>query len=610
MKYLFISPVVSRPDVMPLPGIPSLIGILEKNGIESEYLNLNGEYLRSLDIEEFIKYIKDLYDFLNREKYLSYPEYFQSAFVFMKERYDLKNLKWLKNSVKKIPGYLKLPLKEYYNYIYLNYFSSLNSYIRRLDFLSCCSHIFSSEVDFRVDIESILYIFNSPMNNLKKFYEKKVDEIIKSKPNIIGIQITVELDVLSGLFLGYLIKQKDKNIHINIGGNYFESYYKRIINLRDFFGIFFDSISIGDSTGTVLDLVNYQRGVLELKEVRNLVSYEDGKLQYKLNCKPNNIKELPYQSFKGYKREDYFLPELVLPVRATTTYSCYWGKCIFCSCSGIKEPYILLSVERFTDEIEYLSKKYNTKYFAFWDNAMPPQYIEKVADILIEKKLDIKYNFFARFEEEYTYELLKKLKRSGCMQIFWGLDSASPRVLEYINKGIKIENAENVLKYSHKAGICNFVYLILGHPTETTSELEENYNFVKRNYKYIDGIEPIKNVLLNNISVLTKNYGYYKKQINYSEEYKRYKEILAYRIKQKTKTMPDYSFLLVQYPTIYVSKYGRLRFKIINYLLYYYYNKHTNRYLKKLLDIYYQRELNKLYFIYIKGNKKSIHSII
>ena len=43
MLYLFLKPVIYASDIMPIPGIPSLIGVLENNGINCQYINLNAD---------------------------------------------------------------------------------------------------------------------------------------------------------------------------------------------------------------------------------------------------------------------------------------------------------------------------------------------------------------------------------------------------------------------------------------------------------------------------------------------------------------------------------------------------------------------------------------
>jgi len=225
----------------------------------------------------------------------------------------------------------------------------------------------------------------------------------------------------------------------------------------------------------------------------------------------NSICNLPFTEFNGYEKVNYIIPQFHLPIKAS--YGCYWHKCIFCMCSNSNITFTVMPVEKLVQEIEYLSKKYKTKHFYFWDNSLPPQYLSKMADLLIAKKLNITYSIYARFEKEFDLALLKKMKKSGCLLIYWGLDSASDHVLEYINKGITVDNAKRILKYSDKAKIANIVFIILGHPTETLEDINKTYNFSKEVKKNVQEVVIVPNCLFVEGSVLQANRNFYKKQI-------------------------------------------------------------------------------------------------
>lgn len=591
MKYLFIKPIVSVYSNVIFPGIPSLIGILESIGVECNYINLNFEYNDYLTKEEIIKHYNLLNNFYKTKEYLKYPSIFIPNFEKKIKKY-LKSLNWLKKNIDNFSFCKRLLKHPKYisSYDLYNYSLSFYMDIRALSLLLFCYFDFTK--NFSINTEDLLFLFECPLNNFKEFYEQQVDLIVEQAPDIIGIQVTQAGDILSSLYLAYLIKKKDKKIHINIGGNYFEECRHRIKNLKDLFEIFFDSISIGDSTKTAVELTKYVNNEISIEEVSNLLYVKNGELKFNEIKKYSSLNNLPFQSFTGYKKEDVLFPEYVLPIRATTTNSCYWGKCIFCTCSANDEPYRIMSVKRFTDEIEYLSKKYNTKYFMFWDNALPPKYLEKVADILIEKKLNIKYSLYARLEKEFTLEVLKKMKKSGCFLIHWGIDSASKSLAKYINKGIDIEAAKEVLKNSHNAGIYSFVYLIMGLPAETIEDVKENIDFIKKNKRNIDVLCIMPECLFLEGSIINDNYEYYRSKINQNEDYINERKKLLEDI---YKLYPDYTSY-TQHGYSFILKYGILMYKILRRKKFYL-RDNQNTFLKKLINIYHKTIYLKLWFL-------------
>ncbi len=580
MKYLFITPINEHYNLIPLIGIPSLISILENSGVECEHINLNAEFNKTLLHSNLKDYFNKLQSFYEQEEYNKLDFIDKSIFAKRKSKILIKIKKFNKYYKKIKP----ISSSKMYNYILFNYFSNFITKIKEENPLFLLGALYENKNDYEINTNFITSIFNISINNFKDFYNKKADEIINKNPNIVGIQILTPVELASALFLAYILKQKKPNIHINIGGSFFELTYKKITNLKDLFNNFFDSITIGEATQTVLDTVDYINHKKSIEEITNFLYIKDGEVKYNGCKKYNNLNQLPFQSFTGYKKEDYLLPELILPVRASLPSGCYWRKCIYCTCSDSKDPYRLMSVKRFTDEIEYLSKKYNTKYFAFWDNAFHPKYIEKVADILIKKNLKIKYTMYARLEKEFSYNLLKKLKKSGCVEIFWGLDTASNKMLKYINKGIDLCITKDIIKNSHKAGIFNYIYIILGYPTETIDDLNETFNFIKDNSSYIDYVDIGSEVLYIEGSIMNNNKSYYKNLTDTSEEFIKTKK----KIETDIKIMKKFSYqpIYCQWNFLYIAKYGIWKFKFVNSILYYY-RSCRNKFLKKLFNLYF-----------------------
>ena len=70
MLYLFLKPVIYASDIMPIPGIPSLIGVLENNGINCQYINLNADYLDYLDNNKILQEYNKFLSFCEKKEYI------------------------------------------------------------------------------------------------------------------------------------------------------------------------------------------------------------------------------------------------------------------------------------------------------------------------------------------------------------------------------------------------------------------------------------------------------------------------------------------------------------------------------------------------------------
>lgn len=559
MKYLLVNTPYYIAESAPTLGIPTLMGIMEENGIDSEFMDLNLEfikrYLSKDNISGYVDFLKNIY---KNYKSSDYPEFLKEEL----ERFS-KKIPYVTAKLNYMKKYIDFHVrvledkKLFYDeilFVYsdrfiketLNYFGLFDLYIANY-FISDVNSFRSNEenVNFTLNVSEMKLYFDSGLFWLKDFYEEKITEILDKKPSIVGISINSEIQLFSGLLLAYMLKKRS-DVYINIGGSFFGYYYRIIDNLKDILSEFCDSISINDNTVTVLQLVKYLEGENSIDNITNFIYKKDNEMKINLSNETRLISEWPYFSFKGYDLNEFFAPEVIMPIRASN--SCYWGKCIFCHCSASPHKYNIKSVEKFVDEIEYLSKKYNTKYFCFWDNAFPPEYLNRFADLIKERNIEISYSMYARLEDTFSNELIDKVKESGCKQIYWGLDSASQRVLDYIKKGITIENVVRILKYASSAGICNCVYLILGHPTETPEEMKEAEKFASLYKEYIDVLLIVPSVVFLEGSVLFENRDYYRSLVKSTEEERK---------KQKDKIVKLHNYY--RFSDLYISgTYGLL----------------------------------------------------
>ena len=124
--------------------------------------------------------------------------------------------------------------------------------------------------------------------------------------------------------------------------------------------------------------------------------------------------------------------------------------------------------------------------FLFADAALPPRYLDEFATKIIKQRIKIYFFMQNRLENAFDETLLKKLYKAGLRVCGWGLESASPKVLKKMNKGINIDSAQKILETAHSLGIFNRVNWIYNFPGETIDDFNLTYNFIKRNVKYAE----------------------------------------------------------------------------------------------------------------------------
>jgi radical SAM superfamily enzyme YgiQ (UPF0313 family) len=74
---------------------------------------------------------------------------------------------------------------------------------------------------------------------------------------------------------------------------------------------------------------------------------------------------------------------------------------------------------------------------------------------------------------------LRLMRRAGCWQIAYGIESGSQRILEVVKHEVRIERMRQTLRLTRAAGIRARGFLMLGHPTEGVDSLIETAAFLR-----------------------------------------------------------------------------------------------------------------------------------
>jgi len=143
-----------------------------------------------------------------------------------------------------------------------------------------------------------------------------------------------------------------------------------------------------------------------------------------------------------------------------------------------------------------LVEKYNIDGIIFADDNffIDKERIEKICDLLIKKKLNLKWgamcrcDYFARYSDEFV----AKLKKAGCESLYFGAESGSQRILDYMTKDIKREDIMICAKKSREHGIKAKFFFMMGFPTETVEDLHKTLDLINEIYKIIpETLHPI-----------------------------------------------------------------------------------------------------------------------
>lgn len=198
-----------------------------------------------------------------------------------------------------------------------------------------------------------------------------------------------------------------------------------------------------------------------------------------------NLDEFPIPSRKFFDLKKYIpTPNQYKRMPATnmiTGRGCTYSLCTFCfeSTSYVREKgYRRISVKRAIEEINYLQKEYGVREIIFWDDEflMGADWVEEFCDALIAQKIDIVWSCYGKVNFVKP-ERMEKMRKAGCWNIFFGLESGNQELLNFMKKGQTIDMIRNAVKWAHDAGLEVRGSFILGLPLETPEMGQKTVDF-------------------------------------------------------------------------------------------------------------------------------------
>lgn len=317
---------------------------------------------------------------------------------------------------------------------------------------------------------------NADMNMFLPYFEQKLGEKDFSVYSLINISITDLSQIVPGLTLARLLKEKT-DAKICLGGNYIYKIAPDLKKIPEIFSEYCDFFIVGDGEIASVELAEYMCGKRNIGDVHSLVyADENGSVITNKTAPLLDMDNIYYPDFDCFDFGKYLAPEPVLPVQFGK--GCYWSKCTFCDFYTGQQKFDMKSVSRAVDEVEFLVNKYGFRHFNFVDEAVPPAFYNAFATELIKRNLKIYYSSFVRLEKAFTADVLQNMYNSGARYMMWGYESESPRIMELMNKGIDLSERKRILADSAKAGIWNVVTFLLGFPTETDEELQSTIDVI------------------------------------------------------------------------------------------------------------------------------------
>ena len=319
-----------------------------------------------------------------------------------------------------------------------------------------------------------------------------LDKLRDTETGYIGLSVNFAGINFAGKLIK-LIKKHRPDIKIIVGGWGCVNTHMRAL----YDNHLIEAFVIGEGEETLLEILRRGTQSLERAPVAGAVFPSMPQGAYRPRQVIMDLDRLPWPKFQGFRLNEYGLR--MLPLFGSR--GCV-GSCSFCNDWPFSRPYRSRSARNIFEEIKYHVEYNRISDFHFKDLTCngDMKVLEALADLIISSGLKIKWGSQAIPRKEMTYELLLKLKRSGCFNLIYGIESFSSSVLNNMKKMFDAKTAERVLQDTHRAGIEAFFNIIVGFPGETEDDFMATLDAIRRNRKYISRISAISVCLVNESS--------------------------------------------------------------------------------------------------------------
>lgn len=175
-----------------------------------------------------------------------------------------------------------------------------------------------------------------------------------------------------------------------------------------------------------------------------------------------------------------------IPLRTATLESSRGctGSCIFCAEGRLyPKPHRFHSARYVVDAADRLMKDYGIEGLYFSDESFlsHPCRIMELCDEFLRSGLAARLRWSAQARADtVTPDILAMLRKAGCIQLEFGIESGSQSLLDAVGKQLTVDQNLSALRLARDSGLRRLAYVVIGLPGETRDDLLETIRFLEK----------------------------------------------------------------------------------------------------------------------------------
>jgi radical SAM superfamily enzyme YgiQ (UPF0313 family) len=163
-----------------------------------------------------------------------------------------------------------------------------------------------------------------------------------------------------------------------------------------------------------------------------------------------------------------------------TTRGCPYH-CNWCAKPIWGQRYNVRSPENVVAEMKWLQQTFHPDHIWFVDDilGLKPGWLARFAKRVEEEQVRIPFKCLSRADLLLRDDAVNALGRAGCHTVWIGAESGSQKVLDAMEKGIRVEQIAEATRLLHAAGIQVGFFLQFGYPVEGREDIEHTLQMVR-----------------------------------------------------------------------------------------------------------------------------------
>jgi anaerobic magnesium-protoporphyrin IX monomethyl ester cyclase len=258
-----------------------------------------------------------------------------------------------------------------------------------------------------------------------------------------------------------------------------------------------DAVVMGEGELPFVNLMKALANGTSLSQVKG-IAYRDGE-EVRINARELPIQDLddiPFPYIEPLPMEYYIKSSFLTSPLDRGMAMCANRGCVYhCNfCLRLEKGIRLRSVDNIVEEIKSYIRNYHINFIWFFDELfmLNRKRVFEVCERFLQENLNIRYFCTGRLNT-VTPEIIKIMRRSGCVGIDYGIEQYDDDALRKMNKKQTTEEVERGIKLTLENGVRPLFNIIFGNLGDTRATLRKSLDFLHKynDYGQIRTIRPV-----------------------------------------------------------------------------------------------------------------------